>query len=170
MQTRLLSLLLPLLLVTGGLFAPAHALAAVVEVGAPAPVLKGRTLSGESFDLADYRGKVVLVNFYSSYCKFCAYEIGSLESYRDEVRDRGFAVLVIGVDRLEDKARVARMLGIYNLTGAMTDELDACGFEHRYPTPTAFVIDREGIVREKLWGAKPLPRLHALVDPYLEKP
>ncbi|MEO8038076.1 MAG: TlpA disulfide reductase family protein [Betaproteobacteria bacterium] len=140
---------------------------ALVEIDAPAPPLKGTLLSGDKFDLADYKGKVVLVNFYSSYCRFCALEIGALETYRDDMKDRGFAILVIGVDRAEDKARVSRMLGIYNLQGAMASDLDECGFERSYPTPTAFVVDRAGIVRAKLWGAKTLPRVRELVNPYL---
>ncbi|MBK8019350.1 MAG: TlpA family protein disulfide reductase [Betaproteobacteria bacterium] len=141
--------------------------AAVVEIGMPAPALAGTLISGERFDLADLRGKIVLVNFYSSYCKGCAYEIGMLETYRDEHQKEGFEVLMLGVDPVADKARVARMLGTYNLQGAMVDELDQCGFERRYPTPTAFVIDREGVVRDKLWGSKTLPRLRQLLAPYL---
>ncbi len=143
-----------------------HALA-IVEMDEPAPPLKGTLVSGEKFDLADYRGKVVLVNFYSSYCRGCAYEIGSLETYRDDMKDRGFDILVIGVDRAEDKGRVARMLGIYNLQGAMASDLDESGFERSYPTPTAFVVDREGIVRAKLWGATTLPRMRELLTPFL---
>lgn len=142
---------------------------AVVEVDEPAPPLKGTLVSGDRFDLADYKGKVVLVNFYSSYCRGCAYEIGTLETYRDDMKDRGFDVLVIGVDRPEDKPRVARMLGIYNLQGAMASDLDETGFERSYPTPTAFVIDREGVVRAKLWGAKTLPRMRELMSPFLGK-
>jgi peroxiredoxin len=142
---------------------------AVVEIDAPAPPLKGTLVSGDKFDLADYKGKVVLVNFYSSYCRGCAYEIGTLETYRDDMKDRGFDVIVIGVDRPEDKPRVARMLGIYNLQGAMASDLDETGFERSYPTPTAFVIDREGVVRAKLWGAKTLPRMRELMTPFLGK-
>lgn len=151
------------------LWLPLIALAAVVEIDEPAPPLKGTLVSGDKFDLADYKGKVVLVNFYSSYCKGCAYEIGTLETYRDDMKDRGFDILMIGVDRAEDKARVARMLGIYNLQGAMASDLDETGFERSYPTPTAFVIDREGIVRAKLWGAKTLPRMRELMNPFLAK-
>lgn len=141
--------------------------AAVPEIDQPAPPLRGTLLSGDRFDLAEYRGKVVLVNFFSSFCRHCAYEIGSLETFRDEHRDEGFEILVIGVDRLEDKARVARMLGTYNLQGAMTDELEETGFERRYPTPTAFLIDRDGVLRARTWGAKTLPRLRELIGPYL---
>ena len=56
------------------------AAAPVTELGEPAPALKGTLFSGQAFDLARMRGKVVLVNFYSSYCSFCAYEIGDRKS------------------------------------------------------------------------------------------
>lgn len=144
--------------------APSHA---VVELDQPAPTLKGTLLSGEKFDLAAYKGKVVLVNFYSSFCRHCALEIGSVETYRDDMKDRGFEVLVIAVDRAQDKDRVAHALGTYNLQGAMVSDLEESGFERSYPTPTAFVIDREGVVRAKLWGAKTLPRMRELMTPFL---
>lgn len=142
---------------------------AIVEIDEPAPPLRGTLLSGDKFDLAAYRGKVVLVNFYSSYCRHCALEIGSIETYRDDMKDRGFDVLVIAIDRAADKDRVAHALSTYNLQGAMAVELDESGFERSYPTPTAFVIDREGIVRAKLWGAKTLPRMRELMTPFLGK-
>ncbi len=124
------------------------------EIGEPAPALKGRLFSGEPFDLSKMRGKVVLVNFYSSYCSFCAYEIGNLEHFYEQHRDQGFEVIVVGVDQPADRHRVERMLGIYGLPGMMTDELEQNGFERAYPTPTAFVIDRDGILRSRLRGAK----------------
>lgn len=142
---------------------------AIVEIDQPAPPLKGTLLSGDKFDLAGYKGKVVLVNFYSSYCRHCALEIGSIETYRDDMKDRGFDVLVIAIDRAGDKDRVAHALSTYNLQGAMAVELEESGFERSYPTPTAFVIDREGIVRAKLWGAKTLPRMRELMTPFLGK-
>lgn len=144
--------------------APARA---VVELDQPAPPLKGTLLSGDKFDLAAYKGKVVLVNFYSSYCRHCALEIGSVETYRDDMKDRGLEVLVIAVDRPDDRDRVAHALGTYNLQGAMVSDLEESGFDRSYPTPTAFVIDREGFVRAKLWGAKTLPRMRELMAPFL---
>ena len=153
-----------LCLFTLALMPAAHA---VVELGEPAPPLRGTLVSGDGFDLAEWRGKVVLINFYSSYCKGCAYEIGTLETFQEETRDAGVQILMLGVDRLSDKGRVARMLGIYNLQGAMVEELDACGFERRYPTPTVFLVDRDGVAREKVSGPKNLARLRELVAPYL---
>ena len=127
---------------------------AVPNVDQPAPALKGTFYSGKAFDLKEMRGKVVLVNFYSSYCKHCAYEIGNLETFYENHRDQGFEVIVVGVDALEDRHRVERMVGLYGMQGVMADELSESGFEPRYPTPTAFVIDRDGILRSRTWGSK----------------
>lgn len=124
------------------------------ELDQPAPELSGTLFSGAAFDLEQMRGKVVLVNFYSSYCKFCAYEIGNLEAFYEAHYSEGFEVIAIGVDEISDRSRVARMLGIYNLPGTMADELQENGFGRRYPTPTAFLIDRRGVVRYRQWGAK----------------
>ncbi len=127
---------------------------AAPEVGEAVPALKGKLFSGEPFDLSQMRGKVVLVNFYSSYCSFCAYEIGNLENFYEQHHDQGFEVIVVGIDSLEDRARVERMLGIYGLPGVMADDLEQSGFERKYPTPTSFVIDRDGILRSQTRGAK----------------
>jgi peroxiredoxin len=127
---------------------------AMPEVDQPAPALKGTLFSGKPFDLKEMRGKVVLVNFYSSYCKHCAYEIGNLETFYEQHREQGFEVVVVGVDALADRHRVERMVALYGLQGVMADDLEESGFERRYPTPTAFVIDREGILRSRTKGSK----------------
>jgi len=140
---------------------------AVPQIGEAAPPLKGTLFSGEAFDLAAMRGNVVVVNFYSSYCKFCAYEIGNIETYLENNRDKGFTVIMVGVDRMEDRARVERMLGIYNLDGLMTEELEQSGFQKVYATPTTFVIDRQGILRSRTRGAKMPSWFREHVDPLL---
>jgi peroxiredoxin len=127
---------------------------AMPEVDQPAPALKGTLFSGKPFDLREMRGKVVLVNFYSSYCKHCAYEIGNLETFYEQHREQGFEVVVVGVDALADRHRVERMVALYGLQGVMADDLEESGFERRYPTPTAFVIDREGVLRSRTKGSK----------------
>lgn len=137
-------------------------------IGEPAPALKGQAFNGEELDLSRMRGKVVLVNFYSSYCKFCAYEIGLLEAFYEEHRDQGFEVIAVGVDAPEDRARVERMLALYNLPGIMADELSESGYARRYPTPTAFIVDRDGILRHRITGAKGPHHYQELVLPLLQ--
>ncbi len=143
---------------------------AAPEVDQPAPPLRGKLFSGQPFDLRQMRGKVVLVNFYSSYCKFCAYEIGNLEAFYEGHKDRGFEIIVIGIDPPEDRHRVERMVGVYGLRGMMTADLEESGFDKAYRTPTAFVVDRSGIVRSRTWGSK-TPRYFAeYVLPLLDEP
>lgn len=143
---------------------------AVPEVDQPAPALKGTFFSGRPFDLREMRGKVVLVNFYSSYCSFCAYEIGNVETFYEQHRDQGFEVIVVGIDNLEDRHRVERMVGLYGLQGLMADELEESGFARKYPTPTAFVIDRKGVLRSMQWGSKTPLYFRTYVEPILAEP
>ena len=144
------------------------AAAAAPQIDEPAPALRGRLFSGETFDLAALRGKVVLINFYSSYCARCAYEIGLLEAVYEAHRARGFEVVAIGVDDLADRHRVERMLRIYNLPGAMAQELSETGFAMRYPTPTAFIVDRDGILRGRITGSKTPAHYREMVLPLLQ--
>jgi cytochrome c biogenesis protein CcmG, thiol:disulfide interchange protein DsbE len=147
----------------------AFRLHAAPEIDQPAPPLKGTLLSGEPFDLAQMRGKVVLLNFYSSYCKYCAYEIGNLETIYERHRAQGLEVIELAVDELADRDRVRHILSNYGLPGAMVDELRESGFERRYPTPTTFLVDREGVLRDKHWGAKTAPYFREIVLPLLRE-
>jgi thiol-disulfide isomerase/thioredoxin len=165
-RPRLQNLLrLCLLLFTWAALGDAHAMA---EVDAPAPPLKGRFFDGRPVDLAQLRGKVVLVNYYSSYCKFCALEIGVLEAFYEERRAQGFEIIMVGVDAPEDRPRVERMLGIYNLPGTMWHELAENGFGPRDVTPRGFLIDRNGVLRDKSKGAKTPKYLREVILPLLE--
>jgi len=127
---------------------------ALPEIGEVAPALKGTLFSGKNFDLAQMRGKVVLINYYSSYSKQGAIEIGNIESFLDVNRDKGLVVIFIGVDRAEDRHRVERMVKLYNLEGIMSHDLEQNGFGEKYRTPRAFVVDRQGIVRSREYGGK----------------
>lgn len=136
------------------LLLPSLAAIAAPEIGAPAPPLKGTLFSGKQFDLANMRGKVVLINYYSSYSKHGAIEIGNIEAFLDEHRDDGLVVIYIGVDRPQDRHRVERMVKLYNLEGIMTHDLEQNGFGEMYRAPRAFVVDRNGIVRSSESGGK----------------
>ena len=142
---------------------------AVPEIDQPAPPLTGTLLSGEPFDLAQLRGKVVLLNFYSSYCKYCAYEIGNLETIYERYRVDGLEVIELAIDELADRSRVQRMLSIYHLPGTMVDDLRESRFERRYPTPTAFLIDRKGVLRHKQWGVKTASYFKEILLPLLRE-
>jgi peroxiredoxin len=71
-------------------------------VGKPAPAIRGVDLDGKPFDLADARGKVVLVEFWASWCLPCGAEVDAIRELAGSYRDRGFQVVGIGLDALQD--------------------------------------------------------------------
>jgi cytochrome c biogenesis protein CcmG, thiol:disulfide interchange protein DsbE len=142
---------------------------AVPTIDDPAPPLKGVTFDGTPFDINDYKGKVVMVNFFSSYCKICAYEIGNLETHYEKFKPQGLEVIVLSIDRAADKERSARMATIYNLPGGMVSDLIESGFEKKYPTPTCYVFDRKGVLRAKHVGAKQPMFYRDVIAPLLKE-
>jgi peroxiredoxin len=67
--------------------------------GTAAPPIRLAALSGETLDLASLRGRVVLVNFWATWCQPCTAEMPTLEALWREYRGRGLVVLGVSVDR-----------------------------------------------------------------------
>lgn len=142
---------------------------AVPIIDEPAPPLKGILFDGTRFDLGDYKGKVVMLNFFSSFCKICALEIGNVENYYEKFKPKGLEVIALSIDRPDDKERSARMAENYNLPGGMVADLSESGFERKYPTPTCYVFDRKGILRAKFTGAKQPKFYREVIEPLLNE-
>jgi thiol-disulfide isomerase/thioredoxin len=73
--------------------------------GGPPPSLTGRTLRGEALALADFRGRVVLVNFWATWCAPCVAEMPSLQRLRERLAARRVEVLAVNFQ--ENAARIA---------------------------------------------------------------
>ena len=99
-------------------------LAQIALVGKPAPPIAGTTVDGKPVRLADYKGDVVLVVFWASWCLPNVEEAGRLASLESAYRDKGFRVLGINVDTMQDGGvpaasvmpSVRRFLLDYNVT------------------------------------------------------
>ncbi|HWM87518.1 MAG TPA: TlpA disulfide reductase family protein [Kofleriaceae bacterium] len=83
---------------------------------AAAPDFALRDLSGRTVRLSDHRGKVVLVNFWATWCVPCAAELPHLERLYNKYRDQGFVVLAISMDGPESSANVDPHARRYGLT------------------------------------------------------
>lgn len=122
-------------------------------VGEPAPPLEGPELDGGRVALEDYRGRVVLVNVWASWCYPCRQEYPVLEEAATALEPRGLSVLGINT---QDKVKNARDF-LEELGGkAYPSILDPNGYiAVAWATsgvPETFVIDPEGLVRERLVG------------------
>jgi len=71
-----------------------------------------RDLQGDLHTLADWKGKVIMMNFWASWCAPCQYEIPEFVHYQQQYGNKGLQVIGIGVDEKRKLANVARSLGI----------------------------------------------------------
>ena len=96
--------------VLGLALAAAPAAAEVLKpwVGGAAPALELSDLQGTKHRLADYRGKVVLVNFWATWCAPCREEMPSIERLRASLEGRPFAVLAVNL--AEPQSRIRKFL------------------------------------------------------------
>ena len=94
------------LAVLAPLAAPGPASAGGAEIGQPAPALVAAGLDGHPFDLAALRGKVVIVNFWASWCWPCRAEMPLLNRFYLEHRAQGLELIGLSVDDAHDRKEV----------------------------------------------------------------
>jgi cytochrome c biogenesis protein CcmG, thiol:disulfide interchange protein DsbE len=118
------------------------------QVGAPVPQLKVESLTGKRIDVASYRGRVLLLDVWASWCGPCKQELPMLDAMARRLKAQGIDILAVSVD--QERANVDKFLkgrGHWALTIAH----DPAGTiaERLQPDkmPTSYVIDRAGIVR-----------------------
>jgi peroxiredoxin len=161
MKTSTLLMALAATLVACGETTPSPATADSVDAassGAKAPDFDLKTLSGESIRLSSLRGKVVLIDFWSTICDPCLKEMPELVRLYEERKDKGFVVLAIATDGPETVANVSTVAKERNmvfpvLLDTETTVLDRYNPEGRLPFTE--VIDREGNVVLKRSGYQP---------------
>jgi len=122
-------------------------------VGGPAPEITLKDLQGQEVRLSDLRGKVVLLNFWATWCKPCKDEMPAMQASYDKLRDQGFVVLA--VNELEDTEKVIEHVRKHGHTFPVVMDHDN-RVANQYGVvglPASFLVDRQGIVREKIFGS-----------------
>ncbi len=116
-------------------------------VGRPAPQFALATLRGDQVDLAALRGKVVLVNFWATWCIPCKQELPDIDAVQRRYANAGFTAL--GVDNREPADLVAAFAAKTPVTyPLLLDPGNAVADAYRLlGLPTSYLIDRDGIVR-----------------------
>jgi cytochrome c biogenesis protein CcmG/thiol:disulfide interchange protein DsbE len=110
----------------------------------PAPAFTLRDADGRSVSLADYRGKVVLLDFWATWCDPCRIEVPWFIDLERKDKDRGFAVLAVSMDDGWDDVRsFVKSLGV-NYRVLLGDDATADRYGGVEALPTTFLIDRTG--------------------------
>ncbi len=139
---------------------------AAPKIGEAAPPLVLTGLDGETFDLSKHRGKVVLVNYWATWCAPCRKEMPALDAFYRRYRGEGLELIGISVDFRRDFDKVRKAVVPVAYPTALSSEITDNGFGPPEGVPVTYVIDAEGVVRDKLVAA-PTKLLHDVVLPLL---
>ncbi|HET7274509.1 MAG TPA: TlpA disulfide reductase family protein [Longimicrobiaceae bacterium] len=139
--------------------------------GAVAPALAVETIDGGTASLEGYRGQVVLVNFWATWCPPCRIEMPGFQRVYEDKRDEGFVVLALSTESAGSGA-VREFLDEHDITFpvAMASAQMIKDFGGVRALPTSFLIDRNGLVRQEIAGYFAAPALRMAVDKLLEEP
>lgn len=129
-----------------------------VQEGFLAPDFTASTSSGSEVSLTDFRGQVVLVNLWASWCKPCQAEIPAMESAYRGLRDRGFTILAVNMTNQDSASQaesfIERLGATFPIVYDTTGNVEALyGLR---ALPTSFFIDEEGIIQSIIIGG-PMP-------------
>lgn len=128
-----------------------------IEAGARAPVFSAQTIDETpvSRTLDDYKGRVVILNIWATYCIPCRVEMPALEALHQEFKERGLSVVAVSVDSPGMESEIRKFASDYKLSFDIL--YDPSGkIQEVYKTvgvPETFVIGRDGIITRKEWGA-----------------
>lgn len=138
----------------------------IIKDRRPAPQVKGTTLDGKPFDLAQLSGKVAVVNFWASWCAPCRAEAPTMEQIYEQTKGSG--VQFVGVDLKDGKDNAQAFLRTFKITyPSLYDQAGqvALAFRDIPPNavPSTLIIDRRGKVAVRIIGSVPYSRLRDLV-------
>lgn len=140
-----------------------------IEINQPAPELTLFDLDGKEVSLSDFRGKVVLLNNWATWCPPCREEMPVFNIYYDKYKDQGFQIVAIEAGDPENEVRnFVEQLGLDFVVLLDPENKSLLTFQ-RDALPNSFVIDRNGNLRMSWVGAINEPTLEKYVTPLLKE-
>jgi len=140
-------------------------------IGAPAAEFKLIDLKGEWLSLSDYKGKVVLLNFWATWCGPCRVEMPSMEVVYQDLKEQGFEILAISSDH-QGSVITRPFVQAKALTFPILHDSDyrVSGTYGIRTLPMSYLIDRQGTLRHRVFGARDWnsPEARELIQELLE--
>ena len=124
------------------------------QVGEPAPAFVLPDLQGRMHGLSDLRGKVVVLNYWATWCPPCIEEMPSLEKLHQALVSKGLSVVAVSVD--ERFSDIEKFVDRWNLSFTILHD-EGMKVSRSYQTfkyPETYIIDRSGRLKSKIVGAR----------------
>lgn len=123
-----------------------------LKTGDRAPEFVLYDIHGEQHRLSSYKGNVIVVRFWADWCRSCAEEMPVIESVYRKYKDQGVVIFAINTGQPKETVKV--FISNLNLTYILLLDTDLTAAKEYgvVGLPTTFIIDRNGIVREKILG------------------
>jgi len=142
---------------------------AASDIGDPAK-LEAVLLSGEKLNLEQWKGKVVMVSFWATWCAVCRSEMPAWQKFYEANRSKGFEMVALSVDDGEEEVRAFIADHPYRFpVGWRFDKAEDDDFPTIRGTPTTFLVDRQGRVALKQIGRMSDAFLRRNVDQLLQR-
>jgi thiol-disulfide isomerase/thioredoxin len=148
---------------------PKEAVIAAGEIGSRLPNFSLKDLQGREISSADFRDKVVLIDFWATWCQPCKQEMPGYQKLVDRYGTRGFAVVGFKFDTMmdmEDPVLFAKKIGVRYPLAVAADDLKP-KFGGIEGLPTTLLYDRQGILRKKVVGFEYTDTIESELKPLL---
>lgn len=122
----------------------------VVKAGDKAPEFSIRTENGKTVTARDFGGKLLLLNFWATWCGPCRQEMPRLDAFYRSHHDQGVELIGVSADRSGDRDDVVKVMAGFSYPAAMLGDTNANGFGPPRVLPITYVIGPDGVVRAKL--------------------
>ncbi len=141
-------------------------------IGSPSPPFTLKNMEGKSVSLSDFSGKVILLNFWATWCGPCRVEMPAMEALYREMHSHGLEIVAVSVDAqgIEVTKPFQEAMGL--TFPILHDPEYEVGLAYGARTlPISYVIDRKGIIQHRVFGARDWngqeakKMIQALLDP-----
>ncbi len=127
------------------------------SVGQPAPDFTLPDLDNNAVTLSAYKGKVVLLNFWATWCAPCVTELPAMEKLYRELKGEGLVLLAVSVDDSSAQLKIQQFRERFLLSFRILRDTSAAISEKKFGTfrlPETYLIDRTGVIQNKIIGAQ----------------
>ncbi len=144
---------------------------AAPQAGFLAPDFQLETLEGETVSLSDFKGQVVLINLWASWCPPCRAEMPAMQSAYGRYREQGLAILAVNLINQDTLQDVTAFSKEHNLTfPILLDNQGQVARDYQaHLLPTSYFVDRRGVIRYKVIGAMSEALLRTRLEALLEE-